>query len=119
MTKLFSKKDFKDNCGFGLIANIKGNPSHNIVKDSIKALKSMTHRGAIGADGKTGDGCGLLLDIDKDFFRASERNPLCGNPKKIKDDLGWQNTKNLNYIIEEMIQDELKRIKVEKKYEKK
>ena len=71
MTKLFSKKDFKDNCGFGLIANIKGNPSHNIVKDSIKALKSMTHRGAIGADGKTGDGCGLLLDIDKDFFKKT------------------------------------------------
>ena len=70
MTKLFSKKDFKDNCGFGLIANIKGNPSHNIVKDSIKALKSMTHRGAIGADGKTGDGCGLLLDIDKEILNV-------------------------------------------------
>ena len=68
MSKLISKNDFRDNCGFGLIANINGKKSHTLLIKSIKALTSMTHRGAIGADGKTGDGCGILVDIDKDFF---------------------------------------------------
>ena len=68
MSKLISKNDFRDNCGFGLIANINGKKSHKIITKSVDALKSMTHRGAIGADGKTGDGCGLLLDLDKKFF---------------------------------------------------
>ena len=77
MPKLYKKDYFKDNCGFGLIANINGNPSRKIVIDSINALKSMTHRGGVGADGKTGDGCGLLLQLNKDFFiktLASEQN---------------------------------------------
>ena len=68
MSKLIKKDDFRDNCGFGLIADINGIKSHKIIDKSINALKSMTHRGAIGADGKTGDGCGLLLKLDKDFF---------------------------------------------------
>ncbi len=68
MSKLIKKDDFRDNCGFGLIANINGNKSHEIITKSVDALKSMTHRGAIGADGKTGDGCGLLVDLDKNFF---------------------------------------------------
>ena len=67
MSKLFSKDDFRDNCGFGLIADINGIKSHKIINKSINALRSMTHRGAIGADGKTGDGCGLLLNLDKNF----------------------------------------------------
>ena len=61
MSKLFSKDDFRDNCGFGLIADINGIKSHKIINKSINALRSMTHRGAIGADGKTGDGCGLSV----------------------------------------------------------
>ena len=79
MTKLVSKKDFKDNCGFGLIANANGDRSHEILIKSIDALKSMTHRGAIGADGKTGDGCGILLDLDKTFFKN-----ILLNEQKIK-----------------------------------
>jgi len=68
MPKLYKKDSFKDNCGFGLIANLEGKPSRQIVINSIEALKSMTHRGGIGSDGKTGDGCGLMLNINKDFF---------------------------------------------------
>ena len=68
MSRLISKNDFRDNCGFGLIANINGKKSHKIITKSINALKSMTHRGAIGSDGKTGDGCGLLIDINKEFY---------------------------------------------------
>ncbi len=77
MPKLYKKEDFRDNCGFGLIANIDGNKSRKIITDSINALESMTHRGGIGSDGKTGDGCGLLVDIDKKFFKnilANEQN---------------------------------------------
>ena len=68
MTKLYKENDFRDNCGFGLIASIDGKKSRKIITDSINALFSMTHRGGIGADGKTGDGCGLLVDINKSFY---------------------------------------------------
>ena len=68
MPKLYKHNDFRDNCGFGLIASIDGQHSRKIVDDSIAALESMTHRGGIGSDGKTGDGCGLLLSINKEFF---------------------------------------------------
>ena len=68
MPKLYKKDYFKDNCGFGLIANIEGKSSRKIVLDSINALESMTHRGGIGSDGKTGDGCGLLLQLNNEFF---------------------------------------------------
>ena len=71
MSKLISKNDFRDNCGFGLIAHINGKKSHDILIKSINALESMTHRGAIGADGKTGDGCGILVDLDKNFFEEA------------------------------------------------
>ena len=68
MTRLYKENDFRDNCGFGLIASIDGVQSRKIVQDSIDALVSMTHRGGIGSDGKTGDGCGLLVDINSDFY---------------------------------------------------
>lgn len=58
---LYDKSLEKDNCGFGLIAHIEGEPSHKVVRTAIHALARMQHRGAILADGKTGDGCGLLL----------------------------------------------------------
>ncbi|MBE9532978.1 MAG: glutamate synthase large subunit, partial [Proteobacteria bacterium] len=60
----------KDNCGFGLIAQMDGKASHWLVSTAIEALANLTHRGAIGADGKTGDGCGLLMKKPDGFFRA-------------------------------------------------
>ena len=68
MPGLYNKNEFKDNCGFGLIAHKYGEGSHAILTKSIDALVSMTHRGGIGSDGKTGDGCGLLINIDHSFF---------------------------------------------------
>ncbi|SUC79152.1 Glutamate synthase [NADPH] large chain precursor [Providencia stuartii] len=65
---LYDKRLEKDNCGFGLIAHIEGEPSHKIVRTAIHALARMQHRGAILADGKTGDGCGLLLQKPDRFF---------------------------------------------------
>lgn len=66
MQNLFTS--FKDNCGFGLLASIDNKPSHKNLEDAITALSRMMHRGAIAADGKTGDGSGLLLSIPKKFF---------------------------------------------------
>ncbi|MCL5049431.1 MAG: glutamate synthase large subunit [Firmicutes bacterium] len=62
--------DERDNCGFGLIAHLDGEPSHRLVRRAIGALDRMTHRGAIGADGKTGDGCGIQMQLPDSFFRA-------------------------------------------------
>ncbi len=72
---LYDESQEKDNCGFGLIAHIEGEPSHKVVRTAIHALARMQHRGAILADGKTGDGCGLLLQKPDRFFTmvAQER----------------------------------------------
>ena len=59
----------RDNCGFGVIANIDGHPSHWLVETAIASLSCMTHRGGIAADGKSGDGCGLLMAMPKSFMR--------------------------------------------------
>jgi glutamate synthase (NADPH) large chain len=60
----------RDSCGFGLIANLDDMPSHWVVATAISALARLTHRGAVAADGKTGDGCGLLIKFPKAFLRA-------------------------------------------------
>lgn len=67
---LYQPEQFRDNCGFGLIAQMQGEASHHLVQTAIHSLSCMTHRGGIAADGKTGDGCGLLLAMPKAFFRA-------------------------------------------------
>ncbi|MEK1910037.1 MAG: glutamate synthase large subunit, partial [Pseudomonas chlororaphis] len=67
---LYQPDEFKDNCGFGLIAHMQGEPSHTLLQTAIEALTCMTHRGGINADGKTGDGCGLLIQKPDAFLRA-------------------------------------------------
>ena len=62
-------RSFKDNCGFGLVANIKNRSSHKVLNDAVTALERMMHRGAIAADGKTGDGSGLLLSMPTEFLK--------------------------------------------------
>src|SRR5271166_4949742 len=59
-----------DACGLGLIANIKGVKSHQIVQDGLKILLHLEHRGAVGADPLAGDGAGILVQIPHDFFAA-------------------------------------------------
>ncbi|MCG6873124.1 MAG: glutamate synthase large subunit [Gammaproteobacteria bacterium] len=61
----------KENCGFGLIAQMDGESSHWLVRTAITALAHLTHRGAVAADGKTGDGCGILLGKPDAFLRAA------------------------------------------------
>jgi glutamate synthase (NADPH/NADH) large chain len=60
----------RDSCGFGLIASLDDVPSHWLVSTAIQSLIRLTHRGAVAADGKTGDGCGLLLKKPEGFLRA-------------------------------------------------
>ena len=71
MTGLYHPSEFKDNCGFGLIAHMKGEASHELLQTAIESLTCMTHRGGIAADGKTGDGCGLLLQKPDAFLRKA------------------------------------------------
>lgn len=67
---LYRPEEFRDNCGFGLIAHISGEVSHRLLQTAIESLTCMTHRGGIAADGKTGDGCGLLIQMPDAFMRA-------------------------------------------------
>jgi len=67
---LYDSKLEKDNCGFGLIAQINGQASHKLIRNAITGLDRMQHRGGIASDGKTGDGCGLLLQKPDSFFKA-------------------------------------------------
>ncbi len=70
MPSLYDKNLDRDNCGFGLIAHMDGIASHSLVHTAIKSLTRLTHRGAVAADGKSGDGCGILMKKPDAFFRA-------------------------------------------------
>ncbi len=58
-----------DACGVGLIASLDGKPRRDVVEAGIAALKAVWHRGAVDADGKTGDGAGIHVQIPQDFFK--------------------------------------------------
>ncbi len=65
------RRDFEqDSCGFGLMAQLDDKPSHWLVQTAISSLACLTHRGAVAADGKSGDGCGLLFKKPDAFLRA-------------------------------------------------
>ena len=65
---LYNANNEHDACGVGMIVNIHGNKSHDIVDSALKVLENLRHRGAEGADGKTGDGAGILLQIPHEFI---------------------------------------------------
>lgn len=73
---LHRSTEFRDNCGFGLMAHMQGDASHDLLRSAIDALACMTHRGGINADGRTGDGCGLLLNMPDAFMRAAAARDL-------------------------------------------
>ena len=66
---LYRAETERDACGVGLVAAIDGKPRRDVVTLAIAALKAVWHRGAVDADGKTGDGAGILVDAPRDFFR--------------------------------------------------
>ena len=66
---LYDSRHEHDACGIGFIANIKNKKSHDIVEQGLQLLINLTHRGAVGADPKAGDGAGILLQIPDRFYR--------------------------------------------------
>ena len=66
----YTASHMRETCGFGLIANLDDQASHWLVQTAISSLNRLTHRGAIATDGKTGDGCGLLIKSPRRFLRA-------------------------------------------------
>jgi len=66
--KVYDPKFEHDACGVGFVASTEGKKSRKVVEYGIEALKAVWHRGAIDADGKTGDGAGIHVEIPKDFF---------------------------------------------------
>ncbi len=69
----------KDSCGVGFIADVSGKPSHRVLRMGIQGVCCVTHRGAVSADAKTGDGAGVLTQIPRKLF-AREMGKL-GHPK--------------------------------------
>ena len=67
---LYDPANEKDSCGVGFIADMKNRKSHAIVAQALQILHNLDHRGAVGADPKAGDGCGMLVQIPHDFFAA-------------------------------------------------
>ena len=65
---LYDAANEHDACGVGMIVNIKGGKSHELVESALKVLENMRHRGAEGADNKTGDGAGIMLQIPHEFI---------------------------------------------------
>ena len=68
---LYDPSREKDGCGIGLVTHIRGERSHAIVRDSLQILSNLRHRGAAGADTRSGDGCGVLTQIPDGFFRRT------------------------------------------------
>lgn len=67
-TGLYNATNEHDACGVGMVVNIHGNKSHELVDSALKVLENMRHRGAEGADNKTGDGAGIMLQIPHEFI---------------------------------------------------
>ena len=81
-TGLYRPSDEHDSCGVGLVASIDAEPSRSVVEYGITALKAVWHRGAVDADGKTGDGAGISIQIPEEFFleqiRRTGHKPKAG-----------------------------------------
>ena len=79
---LYDPRFEHDACGVGFVCNIKGNASNDIVRQGLEVLNRLSHRGATGADPKTGDGAGILIQIPHDFFLKVCRKHKIGIPPK-------------------------------------
>ena len=79
---LYDPKNEKDSCGIGFVANIYDIPSRKIVENALKVLGNLTHRGAVSADPKAGDGVGILVQIPHQFFQGelSKKNVILPRP---------------------------------------
>ena len=73
-SKVYHPNMEHDACGVGLVVSTEGKKSRKIVEYGIEALKAVWHRGAVDADGKTGDGAGIHVEISRDFFKEKIEN---------------------------------------------
>ena len=109
---LYDSRFEHDACGIGFVADLSGRPTHKILDDGLKCLERLAHRGAVDADGKSGDGAGVLVSIpntlfNKELERANHRAQRDGElavamiflPKDV----------NANASAREIIEAELKR----------
>jgi len=74
----YDPADEHDACGVGFVAALDGQPRRDVVQAGIDALKAVWHRGAVDADGKTGDGAGIHVQIPQEFFRTRLRRADLG-----------------------------------------
>ena len=65
---LYDPRLERDACGIGFVVNVKGIPSHEIIRKGIQILINLTHRGACGCDPETGDGAGVLIQIPHEYL---------------------------------------------------
>ncbi|MDN3619125.1 glutamate synthase large subunit [Polaribacter undariae] len=65
-----------ENCGAGFICNLNGDKTNQIIHDALEILVKLEHRGGVSADGKTGDGAGILIDIPHDYFKRVCNFPI-------------------------------------------
>lgn len=73
---LYDPANEHDACGVGLIVNINGVKYHEVVENALKVLEHMAHRGAEGADSKTGDGAGIMVQIPHEFILLNGAFPF-------------------------------------------
>ena len=66
---LYDSRFEHDNCGIGAVVNIKGKKSHETVENALKIVENLEHRAGKDAEGKTGDGVGIMLQISHKFFK--------------------------------------------------
>lgn len=78
---LYRAEDEHSSCGVGLVVNLDGKASRKVVDAGINALKAIWHRGAVDADGKTGDGAGIHVQIPVRFFMTRCAAPVT-NPTR-------------------------------------
>lgn len=106
-TGLYEPEFEHDNCGIGAVVNIKGIKTHDTVENALKIVENLEHRAGKDAEGKTGDGVGILLQISHKFF------------KKVADELGIELGEEREYGVGMFFfpQDELKRNQAKKMFE--
>lgn len=68
---LYSPENEHDNCGAGFICSLNGKKTNDIIHKALDILDKLEHRGAVSADGKTGDGAGILIEIPHEFLKET------------------------------------------------
>jgi len=110
---LYSPLFERDNCGAGFICNLKGEKSNKIIHDAIDILVRLEHRGAVSADGKTGDGAGILIEIPHDFFKKVSKFEIPEFREYAVGMVFLPKNKNQSGICKKTFEDEIKNQQLE------